>query len=99
MAPLQLLAVIVAGWMSREQQQVIEYLREENRVLREKLGKKRVLLKDDQRAGLRRRRRSWDAVGVHYSAQIQVALCQEFGFAGDGSFVARIWHACDGLRR
>ncbi len=49
MAPWQLLAVIVAGWMSRQQQQVIEYLREENRVLREKLGKKGVLLNDDQR--------------------------------------------------
>ncbi len=49
MAPWQLLAVIVAGWMSRQQQQVIEYLRQENRVLREKLGKKRVLLNDDQR--------------------------------------------------
>ncbi len=52
MAPWHLLAVIVAGWMSRQQQQVIEYLREENRVLREKLGKKRVLLHDDQRRRL-----------------------------------------------
>ena len=43
MAPWQLLAVIGAGWMSRQQQQVIEYLREENRVLREKLGKSLVL--------------------------------------------------------
>ncbi len=44
--------MIVAGWMSRQQQQVIEYLREENRVLREKVGKKRVLLHDDQRRRL-----------------------------------------------
>lgn len=36
--PWQLPAVIVAGWMSRRQQEVIEYLREESRVLREKLG-------------------------------------------------------------
>ncbi|MCH8153044.1 MAG: transposase [Planctomycetes bacterium] len=47
MAPWQLLAVIGAGWMSRQQQQVIEYLREENRVLRERLGKRGVLLNDD----------------------------------------------------
>ncbi len=52
MGPWQTLAVIVAGWMSRQQQQVIEYLREENRVLREKLGKRRVLLNDDQRRWL-----------------------------------------------
>ena len=44
---------------------------------------------------------SWTSsvVWVQYSAQLQIALCQELGFAGDGSFVARIWHACDGLRR
>ena len=51
-APWQLLAVIVAGWMSQQQQQVTDYLREENRVLREKLGKKRVRLNDDQRRRL-----------------------------------------------
>ena len=51
-APWQLLSVIVAGWMSRHQQQVIDYLKEENRVLREKIGKKRVRLNDDQRRRL-----------------------------------------------
>ncbi len=50
--PWQLLLVILAGWMSRQQQQVIEYLRTENQVLKEKLGKKRVLLTDDQRRRL-----------------------------------------------
>ncbi len=40
-----------------------------------------------------------DGVWVQYSAQLQIALCQEVGLAGDGSFVARIWQACDGLRR
>jgi hypothetical protein len=41
--------LILAGWVHREQQQVIEYLRTENQVLREKLGRKRILLNDDQR--------------------------------------------------
>ena len=49
--PLQLLVAIVAGWIS-QQQEAIEYLREENRVLREKLGVKRVRLNDDQRRRL-----------------------------------------------
>ena len=40
--PWQLLLVILAGWMSRRQQEVIEYLRTENQVLKEKLGKKRI---------------------------------------------------------
>ena len=35
---LQLLVFTMAGWINRGQQQVIEYLLEENRVLREQLG-------------------------------------------------------------
>src|SRR5207244_12539221 len=50
--PWQLLLVIVAGWVHRQQQEVIDYLRTENQVLKEKLGKKRILLSDDQRRRL-----------------------------------------------
>ena len=42
--PWAFLLVAVAGWMNRQQQEVIEYLNEENRILREKLGPKRILL-------------------------------------------------------
>jgi len=41
--------VILAGWMNGRQQNVIEYLREENRVLREQLGERRLRFTDDQR--------------------------------------------------
>jgi transposase InsO family protein len=50
--PWQLLVSMLAGWMNDEQRQWIEYLRTENQVLREKLGKKRILLDDDQRRRL-----------------------------------------------
>ena len=50
--PWQLYLVILAGWINRQQQEVIEYLRTENQVLKEKLGKKRILLNDDQRRRL-----------------------------------------------
>jgi len=50
--PWQLYLVILAGWINRQQQIVIEYLRTENQVLKEKLGKKRILLNDDQRRRL-----------------------------------------------
>jgi transposase InsO family protein len=50
--PWHLLLVSLAGWVNQQQQQVIEYLRTENHVLREKLGKKRILLNDDQRRRL-----------------------------------------------
>ena len=47
--PWQLLLLILAGWINRDQQDAIEYLLTENQVLREKLGKGRILLNDDQR--------------------------------------------------
>jgi hypothetical protein len=42
----------LAGWVNRRQQHTIECLITENRVLEEKLGKKRILLNDDQRRRL-----------------------------------------------
>jgi putative transposase len=42
----------VAGWLNDQQRLVIEYLKTENAVLREKLGKKRILLNDAQRRRL-----------------------------------------------
>jgi transposase InsO family protein len=49
---LQYLLLFFAGWVNRSQQQVIEYLKEENRVLREQLGGCRLRLTDDQRRRL-----------------------------------------------
>jgi TonB dependent receptor-like, beta-barrel/HTH-like domain len=50
--PFQFLLVAVGGWMNQRQQQAIEYLREENRVLREQLGDRRLRFNDDQRRRL-----------------------------------------------
>ncbi|MCA9277602.1 MAG: hypothetical protein H6815_02295 [Phycisphaeraceae bacterium] len=50
--PLQMLAVIVAGLLNEQQQLAIEYLREENRVLREQFGKRRFRFTDKQRRRL-----------------------------------------------
>ena len=38
MDALQFLVLTVSGWLTRRQQRAIDYLREENRILREKLG-------------------------------------------------------------
>ncbi len=43
-----LLAALV-GWLDREQRDVIAFLREENRVLKAQLGRRRLRLDDDQR--------------------------------------------------
>jgi transposase InsO family protein len=50
--PLQLLLVTIAGYVNHRQQRVIEYLVEENRVLREQLGESVPRLNDDQRRRL-----------------------------------------------
>ncbi|MEK7408408.1 MAG: hypothetical protein AAB225_25325 [Acidobacteriota bacterium] len=47
--PFRLLLVSIAGWLNQQQRDAIDYLREENRVLREQLGGKRLRLNDDQR--------------------------------------------------
>ncbi len=51
-AQFQLLIAAVAGWVNRSQQDLIEYLQEENRVLREQLGGRRLLFTDVQRRRL-----------------------------------------------
>src|SRR5438309_8875259 len=50
--PFRFMLITVAGWMNQQQLQVIEYLREENRVLREQLGERRLRFHDDQRRRL-----------------------------------------------
>ncbi len=50
--PLQFLILAFAGWANRSQQDVIEYLQAENRVLREQLSVRRLRLTDAQRCRL-----------------------------------------------
>ena len=40
---------MLAGWINRHQQDAIEYLKAENKILRDKLGKKRIILNNEQR--------------------------------------------------
>jgi hypothetical protein len=51
-APLRFLLLVFAGWINRRQLDVIEYLKEENRVLRDQLGGRRLRLTDEQRRRL-----------------------------------------------
>jgi transposase InsO family protein len=49
---LYFIVSLFAGWVNRKQLSLIDYLLEENRVLREQLGGRRVRLSDDQRRRL-----------------------------------------------
>jgi len=46
--PACVLLMMLARWISRHQQDVIEYLKEENKILREKLDTGRILLSTPQ---------------------------------------------------
>jgi putative transposase len=47
--PIQFLAAWIATWMARHQERVIDYLKEEDRVLREKLGGRTRLTAPERR--------------------------------------------------
>ena len=51
-APLQFLLMTFAGWVNRRQLAMIDYLKEENLVLRQQLGGGKLRFTDDQRRRL-----------------------------------------------
>ena len=68
--PLAFFLLLFSGWINRQQQAVIDYLLEENRILRAAYGPQRVRLTDDQRRRLAvkgnalGRRRLADVAGI-----------------------------------
>jgi hypothetical protein len=53
--PLHLLLMMFAGWINRHQLDVIDYLREENRLLKERLGGHHIRFTDTERRRLARK--------------------------------------------
>ena len=78
--PFRFLLTAVAGWMNQAQQQMVEYLREENRVLREQLGDRRLRLNDHQRRRLAAKAKSLG----------RKRLAQVAGIVTHGTLLA--WH-------
>ncbi len=66
--PFRFLLIAVAGWMNQHQLLVIDYLREENRILREQLGGRRLRFTDGQR-----RRLAAKAMGLGRTILAEVA--------------------------
>ena len=75
--PWHLLVLLLASHLNQEQRRIIEYLQAEKQVLREKLGKKRILLNDDQR----RRAVKSKALGRKFLRGLATIarLCNTFG--------------------
>jgi hypothetical protein len=69
-SPFALAVSILAGFLNRRQRDEIEYVREENRVLRQMLGKRRLQFTDAQRkrlgtASLDRALKEYEAHALH----------------------------------
>ena len=66
MDPVRFILICLAGWLNKNQQDVIDYLREEVRVLREQHGPKRMRFTDEQRSRLARK-----AKRINFGKQIK----------------------------
>ena len=60
----QLLVVTIAGWVNRYQQDAIDYLEEENRILREHVGGRQLRFTDEQRRRLAAKARALGRDGM-----------------------------------
>ena len=61
---LQFLLILLAGWLQRQQAAVIEYLKAENRALRERLGGRRIIFTDAERRQLAEKARAVGRKGL-----------------------------------
>lgn len=72
--PFRFVLIGLAGWFNQHQQNVIDYLLAENRVLSDQPGSKRLRLSDGQRRRLARPRRS-DAKRCPKWPRLRWTLC------------------------
>jgi len=86
--PWQVLVIAVAGWISREQDSVIEYLREENRVLKQQLGGRRLRLTDAQR---RRLAAKGKAIGYRVLSEVATIVTPDTIFRWHRRLIAEKW--------
>ncbi len=84
--PWTMLLAMMAGWMNRQQQDMIDYLKEENKILREKLGPKRIFLNNDQRKRLAILGKS---LGRKLLSEVSTAFSPDTILRWHGALVAR----------
>src|SRR6059036_2430041 len=84
--PFSFLVVSIAGWMNQHQHHVIEYLIEENRVLREQIGNRRMRFSDNQRRRLAAKARR---LGRKLLAQVATIVTPETLLSWHRKLIAR----------
>ena len=84
--PFRFVLITVAGWMNQRQLQIIDYLREENWVLREQLGGQPVRLNDNQRRRLAAKARG---LGRELLAEVATIVTPEVLLAWHRKLIAQ----------
>jgi transposase-like protein len=84
--PFRFVLISIAGWMNQQQQQAIDYLREENKALREQPGGRRLRFTDDQRRRLAAKAKG---LGRRALAAIATILTPETLLAWHRKLIAR----------
>jgi putative transposase len=87
--PLRFLLVAAALWLSRQQREVIDYLKAENRLLKEKLGNRRIHFTDAERQRLAI---VADALGRKALAQLDALVTPDTLLRWHRELVARKWN-------
>jgi putative transposase len=85
---LQVLLMLAAGWLQRQQAATIEYLKAENRVLRERLGGRRIVFTDAERRQLAAKAR---ALGRKALREVGTVVTPETLLRWHRELVARKW--------
>ena len=94
--PLRALLLTTIGWVSREQQRQIDYLVEENRVLREQFGGRRLRLTDDQR---RRLAAKGKLLGRRLLGRVATIVTPDTILRWHRRLIAAKWTSPDGQQR
>src|SRR3989441_12949880 len=84
--PFSFVVISIAGWISSHQQHVINYLIEENRVLREQISNRRLRFNDDQRRRLAVKAKK---LGRRILAQVATVVTPETLLAWHRKLVAK----------
>jgi hypothetical protein len=86
--PFNLIVIAFAGWLNRQQQSVIDYIVEENRILKEQLGDRRLHFTDRQRRRLAVKAK---AVGRKRLNEIETLVTADTLLAWHRKLIAQKW--------
>ena len=85
---LHFLATVLAGWVNRHQQAIIDYLLEENRVFKQQLQGRRLRLSDNDRRRLAARAK---ALERHVLEEVANLVTPDTLLAWYRNLIARKW--------